>query len=53
MTKTIVKNMPEVKSIFDKVASWPQLLSYLLVAPACLHAASDWPHTFYTQRVFV
>ena len=32
--------------------SWPQLISYFLVAPACLHVASDWPHTFYTQGVF-
>ena len=43
-----------VKSIFDKVTSWPQLMRKLLVAPACLHAASDWPRTFYyTQDVFV
>ena len=27
-----------VKSIFDKVTSWPQLILKLLVAPACLHA---------------
>ena len=25
-------------------ASWPQLISQLLVTPAYLHAASDWPH---------
>ena len=37
-------------SIFDKVASWPQLISRLLVAPACLHAASDWPRTFLHPR---
>ena len=30
-----------VKSIFDEVTSWPQLISKLLVASACLHAASD------------
>ena len=38
--------------IFDKVAFWPQLISYLLVAPACLHAASDWPCTFLHPRCF-
>ena len=43
----------ELKSFFDKVTSWPQLISKLLVAPACLHVASDWPHTFYTPGVFV
>ena len=42
-----------VKSIFDKVASWPHLISKLLVAPACLHVASDWPHTFFTPKVFL
>ena len=42
-----------VKSIFDKVASWPQLISKLLVTSACLHAASDWPHTFFTPKVFL
>ena len=42
-----------IKSIFDKVASWPQLISYLLVAPACLHAASDWHRTFFTPKVFL
>ena len=31
------------KKLKDKVASWPQLISYLLAAPACLHVASDWP----------
>ena len=57
MTKPIVKICYKliivchqgVNSIFDKVTSWPQLISKLLVAPACLHAASDWPCTFYTQ----
>ena len=42
-----------VKSIFDKVTSWPQLISKLLVASACLHAASDWPRTFFTPKVFL
>ena len=37
---------------FDKVTSWPQLISRLLVTPACLHAASDWPHTFLNPRCF-
>ena len=41
-----------VNSIFDKVASRPQLISYLLVAPACLHAVSDWPRTFLHPRCF-
>ena len=48
MTKPIVKIcykllyvIQGVKSIFDKVTSWPQLISKLLVVPACLHAASD------------
>ena len=42
-----------VKSIFDEVTSWPQLISKLLVASACLHAASDWPRTFFTPKVFL
>ena len=44
-----------VKSIFDKVTSWPQLISKLLVAPACSLAASDWPCacTFFTPKVFL
>ena len=42
-----------VKSIFDEVTSWPQLISKLLVASACLHAASDWPCTFFTPKVFL
>ena len=49
MTKPIMKG---VKSIFDKVTSWPQLISKLLVTPACLHAASDWPRTFLHPRHF-
>ena len=59
MTKPIVKIcykllyvIQGVKSIFDKVISWPQLISKLLVTPACLHAASDWPRTFHIQDVF-
>ena len=36
-----------------KVTSWPQLMSRLLVAPACLHVASDWPRTFLHPRYFV
>ena len=42
-----------VKSIFNKVTSWPQLISKFLVASACLHAASDWPRTFFTRKVFL
>ena len=44
----------ELESIFDKVTSWPQLISKLLVTPAacCLHAASDWPCTFLHPRCF-
>ena len=58
MTKPIVKIcykllyvIQGVKSIFDKVTSWSQLISKLLISSACLHAASDWPHTLYTQGV--
>ena len=36
---------------FEK--SWPQLISKLLVAPACLYVASDWPRTFFTPNVFL
>ena len=57
MTKPIVKICYEllhviqgVKSIFDKVTSWPQLISKLLVTPACLHVGLT---LFYTQGVFV
>ena len=38
----------ELKIFFDKVICWPQLL----VAPACLHVASDWPQTFLHPRCF-
>ena len=38
---------------FFLVSDPPLLISKLLVASACLHAASDWPRTFYTQGVFV
>ena len=56
MTKPIVKMCHKllhviqgVKSILIKwLTSWPQLISKLLVAPACLHVASDWPRTFFT-----
>ena len=36
-----------------KVTSWPQLISKLLVTPACFLAASDWPRTFFTPKVFL
>ena len=42
-----------VKSIFDEVTSWPQLISKLLAASACLHAASDWPRSYFTPKVFL
>ena len=42
MTKPIVMYViQEVKSTFDKVTSWPQLISKVLVTHTCLHAASD------------
>ena len=59
MTKPIVKICYKllyvilgVKSTFDEVTSWPQLIAKLLVASACLHAASDWPRTFLHPRCF-
>ena len=59
MTKPIVKIcykllyvIQGVKNIFDKVTSWPQLISKLLVAPACLHVASDWSHIFLHPKCF-
>ena len=42
-----------VKSIFDKVTSWPHMPSKLLIASACLHPTSDWPRTFFTPKVFL
>ena len=42
----------EFKKFFDKVTSWPQLISKLLVAPTCLHVASDWPRTSLHPRCF-
>ena len=60
MTKPIVKICYKLlyvilggKSIFDKVTSWPQLMSKLLVASSCLHVASDWPRTCFTSKVFL
>ena len=60
MTKPIVKICYKllyvilgVKSIFAEVTSWPQLISKLLVTSACLYAASDWPRTFFTPKVFL
>ena len=55
MTKPIVKNMCicHSRSYFDKVTSWPQLISKLLIAPACLYAASNRPRTFCTIKVFL
>ena len=37
-----------IKGIFDKVTSWPQLISKLLVASAF----SDWPHNFLYPMCF-
>ena len=60
MTKPIVKICYKllyvilgVKSIFNEVTSWPQLISKLLVASACLHVASNWLRTFFTPQVFL
>ena len=38
-----------VKNIFDKVTSWPQLISKFL--PVC-NATSDWPRTFLYPKCF-
>ena len=40
--------------MLKKITSWPQLISKLLITPACLHtaAASDWPRTFLYPRCF-
>ena len=41
---------------FDKVISWPQLISNHLVTPASVQsvvALTDWPRTFYIPGVFV
>ena len=42
-----------VKSIFDKVTFWPQLIfkAFWLQMPAC-NGASDYPCTFYATFVF-
>ena len=38
---------------FNKVTSWPQLISNLwLRLPVC-NVASDWPRTFFTPQVFL
>ena len=59
MTKPIVKICYKllhvilgVKSVFDEVTSWPQLISKLLVTSACLHVASDWRRTFLHPSCF-
>ena len=58
MTKPTVKNMYAISyciiMLFKEkyFSSWPQLISKLLVAPAWLHAASDWPRTFLHPRCF-
>ena len=42
----------QVKGFLIKCStSWPYLISEILVAYAIV--ASDWPHTFYSQAVFV
>ena len=38
--------------IFDKVTSWPQLISNLLVCLPVCNVASDWPRTFLHPRCF-
>ena len=42
-----------VENSFDKVTSWPQLISEFLVAHmhAYNYVASDWPHTFTTKHL--
>ena len=43
----------ELKTFLIKyITSCPQLISKLLVAPACLHVASDWPRTFLYPRCY-
>ena len=49
MTKPIVKICYKLLYV---ATPWPQLISKLLVASACLHAASDWPRTFLHPRCF-
>ena len=40
-----------VKYIFDRVTSWPQLISkFLIVAIPVCNVASDWPLTFLCPR---
>ena len=57
MTKPIVKICYKLLYVIqgvDEITSWPQLISKLLVACICLlHAASDWPRTFFTPKVFL
>ena len=41
--------------IFDKVTSWPQLISNLSVGHACMpvcNVTSDWPHIFLHPKCF-
>ena len=38
---------------FDKVTSWAQLISNLLVCLPVCSVASDWPHTFFTPQLFL
>ena len=35
------------------ITSWPYLISRFLIAYNHYNAATDWPHTFYSQAVFV
>ena len=62
MAKPIVKICYEllyviqgVISTLDKITSWPQLISNLLVAPTWLHVTSDWslyPRCFWSYIYF-
>ena len=58
MTKPIiVVKMPSCKLLYIiqvKGFSWPYLISEILVAyNYSYNAASDWPHTFFTARLFL
>ena len=58
MTKPIiVVKMPGYKLLYIiqvKGFSWPYLISKILVAyNYSYNAVSDWPHTFFTARLFL
>ena len=41
-----------VENSFDKVTSWPQLISEILSHMPVCNVAFDWPHTFLHPRCF-